>query len=96
MKKRNLNLIKRIESPTPKWFRIVRNLGFVLSAVGGVLVATPVALPAGIVAVGGYLLLGGSIISAVSQTAVSSEEYGEKSRKSDGQSVENSAEIIEN
>ena len=91
MKNRNLNLISRIQEPTPKWFRIVRNLGLALSAVGGVLVAAPVALPAGIVAVGGYLLLGGSIIGAVSQTAISSEEYGEKSRKSGGNSAENPA-----
>lgn len=96
MKQRNLNLISRIQEPTPKWFRIVRNIGLALSAVGGVIATAPVSLPAGIVAVGGYLLLGGSIISAVSQTAVSSEEYGDASRKSDGQSVENSAEIIEN
>ena len=92
MKQRNLNLISRIEAPTPKWFRIVRNLGLALSAVGGVLVAAPVALPAGIVTVGGYLLLGGSIIGAVSQTAVSAEEYGDRSGKSGGNSAENSAE----
>ncbi len=46
MKQRNLNLVSRIQEPTPKWFRIVRNLGLALSAVGGVLVAAPVALPA--------------------------------------------------
>ena len=91
MKQRNLNLISRIEAPTPKWFRIVRNLGLALSAVGGVLVAAPVALPAGIVTLGGYLLLGGSIIGAVSQTAVSAEEYGDRNRKSGGNSSENSA-----
>lgn len=95
MKRRNLNLVSRIQEPTPKWFRIVRNLGLALSAVGGVLVASPVALPAGIVAVGGYLLLGGSIIGAVSQTAVSAEEYGEKSRKSGDNSSENSVETTE-
>ena len=90
MKQRNLNLISRIESPTPKWFRIVRNLGLALSAVGGVLVAAPVALPTTVVSVGGYLLLGGSIIGAVSQTAVSAEEYGDKNRKSRENSTENS------
>lgn len=84
MKNRNLNLVNRIASPTPKWFRIVRNIGLSLSAVGGVLVAAPVALPATLVAFGGYLLLGGSIIGAVSQTAISSEEYGENSEKMPG------------
>ena len=92
MKNRNLNLVDRVLEPTPKWFRIVRNLGLALSAVGGVLVAAPVALPAAVVTAGGYLLLGGSIIGAVSQTAVSAEEYGDRSGKSGGNSAENSAE----
>lgn len=74
MKRCNLNLVSRVQEPTPKWFRIVRNLGLALSAIGGVLVAAPVALPAAMVSVGGYLLLGGTIICAVSQTAVSAEE----------------------
>ncbi|WP_124642914.1 hypothetical protein [Amniculibacterium aquaticum] len=90
MKNRNLNLISRVQEPTPKWFRIVRNIGLALSAVGGVLVAAPVTLPAAVVSVGGYLLLGGSIIGAVSQTAVSAEEYGDKNRKSRENSTENS------
>ena len=91
MKSRNLNLVSRVQEPTPKWFRIVRNIGLALSAVGGVLVAAPVALPAAVVSVGGYLLLGGTIIGAVSQTAVSAEEYGNKNRKSRGNSTENSS-----
>ena len=90
MKSRNLNLVSRVQEPTPKWFRIVRNIGLALSAVGGVLVAAPVALPAAVVSVGGYLLLGGTIIGAVSQTAVSAEEYGDKNRKSRENSTESS------
>lgn len=91
MKSRNLNLVSRVQEPTPKWFRIVRNIGLALSAVGGVLVAAPVALPAAVVSIGGYLLLGGTIIGAVSQTAVSAEEYGDKNRKSRENSTENSS-----
>ena len=91
MKQRNLNLISRIQEPTPKWFRIVRNIGLALSAVGGVIATAPVSLPAVIITLGGYLLLGGSIIGAVSQTAVSAEEYGDRNRKSGGNSSENSA-----
>ena len=90
MKSRNLNLVSRVQEPTPKWFRIVRNIGLALSAVGGVLVAAPIALPAAVVSVGGYLLLGGTIIGAVSQTAVSAEEYGDKNRKSRETSAESS------
>lgn len=90
MKNRNLNLVDRVLEPTPKWFRIVRNLGLALSAVGGVLVAAPVALPAAVVSVGGYLLLSGTIIGAVSQTAISQEEYGDRNWKSRENSSENS------
>lgn len=76
MKNRNLNLVSRIAAPTPKWFRMIRNLGITLSAIGGTLVAAPVVLPAALVTIGGYMLLGGTLIGAVSQTAISSEEYG--------------------
>ena len=94
MKNRNLNLISRMAAPTPKWFRIVRNLGLTLSAVGGALVAAPIALPAAVLSLGGYLLLGGTIIGAVSQTATSTEEYGEKPPKLDGNSPENTDQHI--
>ena len=83
MKNRNLNLVNRIAAPTPKWFRIIRNLGITLSAIGGTLVAAPVVLPTALVTIGGYLLLGGTLIGAVSQTAISSEEYGKIPPKSD-------------
>ena len=74
MKNNSLHLFQRILAPTPKWFKIVRNIGLALASVGGIIVASPIALPAGLVSVAGYLVLGGSIISAVSQTGVASEE----------------------
>jgi uncharacterized membrane protein HdeD (DUF308 family) len=74
MKKNNLNLVQRLQAPTPKWFRTLRNIGIVLATVGGVILTSPVTLPVGIVSAAGYLVLGGSIISAVSQTGVKSEE----------------------
>jgi hypothetical protein len=74
MKNDNLNIVERIKAPTPKWFKIIRNIGIALATVGGVIIASPVALPVGLVSAAGYLVLGGSIISAVSQTGVKSEE----------------------
>lgn len=82
MKTNNFNLVSRIKEPTPKWFKIIRSTGLILSAVGGVLIAAPVALPATVVTIGGYLLLGGTLASALSQTAISSEEFGKNSEKS--------------
>jgi uncharacterized membrane protein HdeD (DUF308 family) len=74
MKNKNMNVVERTLAPTPKWFKILRTVGIALASVGGVIIASPVALPVGLVSVAGYLVLGGSIISVVSQTAVKSEE----------------------
>ncbi len=58
----------RFTSPTPKFHRIVRNIGLGLAAAGGVILASPVALPTAIVSFGTYLILGGTIASAVAQS----------------------------
>ena len=77
MKNNNMNLVERVKAPTPKWFKIIRNIGIALATVGGVILASPVILPVGLVSAEGYLVLGGSIISAVSQTGVKTEEEPE-------------------
>jgi hypothetical protein len=74
MKNNNMNILERALAPTPKWFRILRAVGIGLATIGGAVLASPVALPVGLVSAAGYLVLGGSIISAVSQTAVKAEE----------------------
>jgi uncharacterized membrane protein HdeD (DUF308 family) len=74
-----MNVVERVVAPTPKWFKILRTIGIVLASVGGVIIASPVALPVAMVSAAGYLVLGGSIISIVSQTAVKSEETPEPS-----------------
>ena len=74
MKNRNMNVVERALAPTPKWFKILRTVGIALATIGGSIIAAPVALPVGLVSAAGYLVLGGSIISVVSQTAVKSEE----------------------
>ncbi|TXF79615.1 hypothetical protein [Chryseobacterium sp.] len=63
-------IIERAQAPTPKFFKTVRNIGLVLTAVSGVLATAPVALPAAVVTLAGYLTVAGGIASAVSQTAV--------------------------
>ena len=74
MKNKKMNLAERVLAPTPKWFKVLRTVGIALASVGGIIIASPVALPVGLVSAAGYLILGGSIISVVSQTGVSSEE----------------------
>ena len=60
-------IIKRAKAPTPKFFKVLRNVGLALAAVGGTILAAPVALPVAVVSFGGYIALAGGVISAVSQ-----------------------------
>ena len=80
MKNNKMNLTERVLAPTPKWFKILRTVGIALASVGGIIIASPVALPVGIVSAAGYLILGGSIISVVSQTGVKTEEEAEPNK----------------
>lgn len=68
-----MKLIERMKAPTPKFFRVLRNVGLALAAVGGVLLTAPISLPVGIVTVAGYLTVAGGVMTAVSQTVVEGE-----------------------
>lgn len=81
MKNNSLNLIERVSAPTPKWFKIIRNIGITLTAVGGAILAAPIALPATIVTVAGYVVLGGTIASAIAQTAMKTDNTEETEDK---------------
>lgn len=73
-----MNLVERLQAPTPKFFKKLRTIGLILVAAGGTIVASPVALPAVIVTAAGYLIVAGSVATAVSQAAV---EEGENKSK---------------
>ncbi len=89
MKSNSLNLIERIKAPTPKWFKIIRNIGITLTAVGGAILAAPVALPATIVSVAGYVMLGGTVASAIAQTAMQTDNENKTESKTENQTAEN-------
>ena len=63
-------IVERIQEPTPKFFKKIRNIGLVLTAISGVIATAPVSLPTVLVTVAGYLAVAGGIASAISQTAV--------------------------
>jgi uncharacterized membrane protein HdeD (DUF308 family) len=64
------NIINRTMAPTPKFFKVLRNIGLALAAVGGTILTAPLALPAIIVTIGGYVAVAGGVLSAVSQLTV--------------------------
>lgn len=62
-----MSIVKRAKAPTPKFFKVLRNVGLVLAAVGGSILAAPITLPVVLTSVGGYLVVAGGVASAVSQ-----------------------------
>jgi hypothetical protein len=68
-----MKLIDRISSPTPRFFKKMRNVGLILAAISGTLVAAPIALPAVVIQIAGYLGVASAVASAVSQATVEGE-----------------------
>ena len=69
-----MNIVKRAKARTPKFFKVLRNIGLAMAAVGGVILTAPIALPVVIGSVGGYLAVVGGVLSAVSQLTASYDE----------------------
>ncbi|MFC0345546.1 hypothetical protein [Epilithonimonas hispanica] len=63
-------VIERIQEPTPKFFKMIRNIGLLMTAVSGVIATAPISLPTIVITVSGYLAVAGGIASAISQTAI--------------------------
>ena len=76
-----MNILERVKAPTPKFFKVLRTIGLALAAAGGTLVAAPISLPPGIVVLGSYLAVGGTVLTAVSQVTA---EDAEKESEDDG------------
>ncbi len=65
-----MNVVQRVQAPTPKFFRVLRTVGLVLAAVSGAVLTAPVSLPAVVISVAGYVGVAGAVMSAVSQATV--------------------------
>ncbi|MHB0756274.1 hypothetical protein [Polaribacter sp. M15] len=66
-----MNIVERYQKPTPKFFRILRNIGIALATAGGAIIAAPVAIPASLITVATYMTVAGTVATAVSQAVVS-------------------------
>ncbi|MFV8343969.1 hypothetical protein [Flavobacterium sp. XS2P39] len=53
---------------------MLRNIGLALAAVGGTILAAPIALPIVVSSIGGSLAVSGDILSAVSQLTTTQEK----------------------
>lgn len=62
-----MSLKERWQSKTPVFWKKVQKVGLVAGAVGGVLIAAPIALPATLITLGGYLVTAGGVTAALAQ-----------------------------
>lgn len=66
-----MKLLERYKKPTPKFFKLLRNIGIALASVGAVIITAPISLPAIVITIGGYLAVAGAVATTVSQAVVS-------------------------
>jgi len=79
-----MKIIERYKKPTPKFFRILRNIGIALATAGGAILAAPISIPATIITVATYMTVAGTVATAVSQAVTKNEAAIEKEFESDG------------
>jgi uncharacterized membrane protein HdeD (DUF308 family) len=65
-----MNVLERAQAPTPKFFKLLRSVGIIVATIGGAILTAPIALPAALISIGGYLTVAGGVISAISQITV--------------------------
>ncbi len=67
-------VIETMQRPTPHFFKKLRNIGLTVAAVGASIMASPVALPALLVKIAGYLVLAGGVAGTISQATTTDDE----------------------
>ena len=66
-----MKIQERLTQSTPSFFRKLRNIGIALAAASGAILAAPIALPAAVISIAGYVAVAGTVATAVSQAVVS-------------------------
>lgn len=64
---------ERIKHETPLFFSKLRLIGLVAVTIGATILAAPVAVPVMLSTLAGYIVLGGTVLTAVSQVTVENE-----------------------
>lgn len=60
-------LKNRWKADTPKFWKKVQKISIAAGVIGGAIIAAPVALPAAVITVGGYLVAVGSVGATLAQ-----------------------------
>lgn len=70
-----MNLKERFKAETPNFWKKVRTIGVMMLGISSIILASPVALPVGIVSVAGYVATAGGVLGAISQFAVKDDNH---------------------
>lgn len=62
-----MEVVERLTEPTPKFWKKVRKIGLVLAGVSTAILTAPIALPATIVTIAGYLATAGTVTTILAQ-----------------------------
>lgn len=65
--------MSRLKSEPSKWFKAIRTIGLSLAGIAGAILTAPIALPAGVVTLAGYIALAGTVAGVVAHTANENE-----------------------
>jgi len=71
---KNNEVVKRWKAEVPSFWKKVQKAGLLAGGIGAAILAAPVALPATIISVAGYLALAGSVTATLSQLTVENKE----------------------
>lgn len=66
-------IIQRAQAQTPPFFRKIRNVGLLLTALATAVVTIPVSLPALVITISGYAAAAGAAATAISQLTLYEE-----------------------
>lgn len=64
---------KRCGEDTPPFFKKLRNIGLIVAAAGAAVSASPIPLPEIVSNIAGYLVLGGTVATAISQATITED-----------------------
>ena len=70
-------IIERAQAPTSKFFKVLRNVGLALAAIGGTILTAPLSLPVVVTTIAGYMAVAGGVVSAVSQLTTQQDDSAE-------------------
>ena len=63
-------IVKRWNAKTPKFWKRVQQIAIAAGAVAGVIIAAPIALPAAVITVAGYVATAGTVAATLAQLTV--------------------------